>query len=118
MNFDVRGDEALQAEKEDKQINQKNGERRNIGKILDAILSLDKYDLPFALVEVRSTQPIQPAAFFRWQNKAGKTIKGNAKKIRSTISHGDEGSYEHVKIYAIQIYCECFVSGLDLKYLG
>ncbi|ORE08111.1 hypothetical protein BCV72DRAFT_240710 [Rhizopus microsporus var. microsporus] len=80
MNFDVRGDEALQAEKEDKQINQKNGERRNIGKILDAILSLDKYDLPFALVE------------------------GNVKKIRRTISHGDEGSYEHVKIYAIQIY--------------
>lgn len=59
MNFDVRGDEALQADKEERQQRQKDDERRSIGKIPDAIMSLKKYDMPFVLVEV-SGPPNQP----------------------------------------------------------
>ncbi|KAL4210378.1 hypothetical protein AB4K20DRAFT_1867375 [Rhizopus microsporus] len=51
VNFVVRGSEALQADKEDRQLRQKDDERRGIGEIPDAIMSLEKYDVPFALVE-------------------------------------------------------------------
>ncbi|CEG84395.1 hypothetical protein RMATCC62417_18204 [Rhizopus microsporus] len=80
MNFDVRGDEALQADKEDKQINQKDDERRSIGKIPDAILSLEKYDLPFALVEVSGPPNQSNHHHFVGDKIKLATIKGNVKK--------------------------------------
>jgi hypothetical protein len=115
MSSDIRGNEALQADKEEKQLNQKDHERRSMGTIPDAILSLDKYDVPFALVEV-SGPPNQAnhQHFVGDKIKLAKHLKSCLKKIRRTINHGDEGLYEHIKLFGIHVHCECYVSGLDL----
>ncbi|CEG66371.1 hypothetical protein RMATCC62417_02964 [Rhizopus microsporus] len=99
------GDEALQAEKEERQIAQKDAERRSIGKIPDAIMSLEKYDMPFALVEV-SGPPNQRNHhhFVGDRIKLAKQLKTSLKKIRRMVNYGEESSYEQIKIYGIQIY--------------
>ncbi|KAG2231366.1 hypothetical protein INT48_007491 [Thamnidium elegans] len=99
------GDQALQADKEDKQKNQKDDERRNPGKIPDAILSLNKYDLPFTLVEVSGPpNQLNHQHFVGDKIKLAKHLRSSLKKIRKTIKSGDEGLYEHIKLFGIQVY--------------
>jgi hypothetical protein len=82
-------------------------------------LSLNKYDLPFTLVEVSGPpNRVNHQHFVGDKIKLAKHLKSSLKKIRKTIKSGDEGLYEHIKLFGIQVYCECYIAGLDLKYLG
>lgn len=39
-------------------------------------------------------------------------------KIRRMIKSRDEGLYEHIKLFGIQVYCKYYAINVDLKFLG
>jgi hypothetical protein len=116
MNFYIRGDEALKTDKEDKQSSQKDDERRNTGKVSDAILTLVNYDLPVALVEVSGPPNQQNHQHFVGdRTKIAKHLKSVLKKVRRTISSGDEDLYKLLRLFGIRVCCKCnfYVLGLN-----
>ncbi|RCH98063.1 hypothetical protein CU097_014706 [Rhizopus azygosporus] len=97
------GDEALQAEKEERQIAQKDAERRSIGKIPDAIMSLEKYDMPFALVEpsrglyvfeeVLSFDFARPSGFL---SSYGPNLIKNLWKVKTLVAAGAQSAEDYL----------------------
>ncbi|CEG66221.1 hypothetical protein RMATCC62417_02838 [Rhizopus microsporus] len=63
-------------------------------------MSLEKYEVPFALVEVSGPHnQSNHHHFVSDKVKLAKQLKASLKKIRRMIEHGDEGLYEYIKLF-------------------